>query len=291
MTYQHIALLSAVVFAFVTISAKFVSKHKVKDFNSFFFWTYIAGLPFIILIPLTQGFYFNLAILPSMIVHSILLTAGQYLFSKGIFLVDASVVSPLFQLQSGFVLILAMIFLGEKYPPFIYVYLIFLILGAMFVSATDKTKFKGLLQKGVLYILGMQLFHAGANIAIGFALKHTSSWQTLFYSFAFNSILVSLYMFIKREKVTRDFSKVSWMLLRAFLLLIATALLYKAFETNISISAALGLLSSPLVFVIAVACAIFSPKLLEKQSLKTYAIRAVGLIMIIYGAWNITILK
>lgn len=217
-----------------------------------------------------------MAIILPMVVHSILLTYGQYLFSKGIYLVDASVVSPQFQLQTGFILILATVFLNERYTPFIYGYLLLLIVGTIFVSVTDKTKLKGFLQKGVLYIVGMQIFHAGANIAVGFALKHTSSWQTLFYSFLFNSILVSGYIFAKKAKVTFQFSKVKWMLLRSFLLFSATALLYKGFETNISISAAIGLLSSPIVFSTSVFLAFVFPNLLEKQSLKTYAIRAVG---------------
>lgn len=289
MVYLYYSIASALIFALNILLVKYITKYVITDFNSFFFWTYVAVIPFFILIPLKFGLSFNPSIILPLIIHSILLTYGQYLFSKGIYLVDASVVSPLFQLQSGFILILATIFLNEKYAPHIYSYLVLLFIGTVLVSVTDKTKIKGFLQKGVLYIIGMQLVHAGANIAIGFALKHTTSWQTLFYSFLFNSFLVTSYVLIKKAKVTFEFSKIKWMLLRSFLLFSATALLYKAFETNVSISAAIGLLSSPIVFAISVISAFILPKLLEKQSLKTYIIRALGMAFIIFGSWNIMI--
>jgi drug/metabolite transporter (DMT)-like permease len=291
MNYITLAILSAFVFALIIVLVKYISKYKVKDFNSFFFWTYIAGLPFIFLIPLTQGFHFEWSFIFPMIIHSLFLTGGQFLFSKGVYHVDASVIGPLFQLQSGFIVILASIFLREKYPTLIYVYLGVLLIGAMLVSVTDKTKIKGFLQTGVLYILAMQLLHAGANIAIGFALQYTSNWQALFYSFLFNSIIVSIYVFIKKAPITRDFHTVKWMILRAILLLIATGLLYKAFESNLTISASFGLLFSPLVFIISLFSVWISPGLLEQQSSKTYLIRAIGMLIILFGAWNVLSLR
>ena len=287
MNYIYLATASAIIFACTIILVKYISKHVIKDFHSFFFWTYVTGLPFVFLIPLYYGFSFDSSFIFPIIIHSILLTLGQYFFSRGVYLTDASVIGPLFQLQSGFIVLLATIFLGEKFGPLVYGYLVLLILGAMLVSITNKTKIRGFFQKGVLYIIGMQVLHAGANIAVGFALKHTSNWQVLFYSFLFNSIIVTIYVLIKRAPITHDFSKIKWMLARAFLLVSATALLYKAFESNMSISATIGLLSSPLVFIISVVSAVIFPSLLEKQSSRTYLIRTIGMLMILFGAWKI----
>lgn len=291
MDYILLSFSSALVFASIILLVKYISKYVITDFNSFFFWTYVAGLPFVLLIPFIVGIPIGWQIVIPMIVHSVLLTYGQYLFSRGIYLVDASVVSPLFQLQSGFVLILATLLLGERYPISIYSFLLVMMVGTILVSVTDKTKFKGFIQKGIFYIIGMQFFHAGANVSVGYALKYANSWQTLFYSFVFNAILVIGYILITKAKVTLEFSKIKWMLIRSFLLFSATALLYKAFETNVSISAAIGLLSSPIVFVTSVILAVVFPNLLEKQSAKTYSIRALGMILIIYAAWNIMIRK
>lgn len=226
-----------------------------------------------------------------MIIHALLLTSGQYFFSRGVFLVDASVIGPLFQLQSGFIVLLAAMFLQEHYPPAVYTYIILMMLGAMLVSTTDKTKLKTLFQLGVVYIVAMQLFHAGANIAIGFALKHTTNWQALFYSFVFCSLITTVYAVITKASITTDIKKVRWMFFRAILLLIATALLYKAFETNISVSASLGLLSSPLVFLISLSSVVFAPGLLERQSRRTYFIRTLGTLVIVFAAYHIFLLK
>jgi hypothetical protein len=81
------------------------------------------------------------------------------------------------------------------------------------------------------------------------------------------------------------------MILRAILLLIATGLLYKAFESNLTISASFGLLFSPLVFIISLFSVWISPGLLEQQSSKTYLIRAIGMLIILFGAWNVLSLR
>ncbi|MBU0579052.1 EamA family transporter [Patescibacteria group bacterium] len=287
MSYQLLALSAAIIFALIILLVKYITKYVVKDFNSFFFWTYVSVIPFVLFIPMRYGLDFSVDMILPIIISSILLTAGQYLFSRGVFLVDASVISPLFQLQSGFILIFATIFLGERYQLLTYSFLLLMMLGTLFVSMTDKTKLKGFMQKGVLFIIGMQVFHAGANVAVGFALRYTSIWQILFYSFIFNSIITSSYILLKKASITWELSKIKWMFLRAILLLSANTLLYKAFETNVSVSAAIGLLSSPLVFVISVTLGLLLPKFLEKQSVKIYAIRTIGMLMILYGAWNI----
>ena len=164
-------------------------------------------------------------------------------------------------------------------------------MGSMLVSVTDKTKLKGFMQKGVQFIIAMQLLHAGANIAVGFALKHTTNWQVLFYSFLFNSIIVSTFMLVKRAKIDTSTTTIKWMTARVALLLLATSLLYKAFESNLAISASFGLLSSPLVFVISLLSALFFPKVLEKQNRKTYLIRSIGMVIILTSAWMILRLK
>lgn len=291
MNYITLAILSAITFAIVILLAKYISKHKVKNVDTFFFWTYTIGLPFILLIPLNFGFQFNSSFIIPMIIHSLLLTSGQYLFTKGVYHTDASVIGPLFQLQSGFIVLLATIFLGETYPNQIYAYLGLLLMGSMLVSVTDKTKLKGFMQKGVQFIIAMQLLHAGANIAVGFALKHTTNWQVLFYSFLFNSIIVSTFMLVKRAKIDTSTTTIKWMTARVALLLLATSLLYKAFESNLAISASFGLLSSPLVFVISLLSALFFPKVLEKQNRKTYLIRSIGMVIILTSAWMILRLK
>ena len=219
MSYQLLALSAAIIFALIILLVKYITKYVVKDFNSFFFWTYVSVIPFVLFIPMRYGLDFSVDMILPIIISSILLTAGQYLFSRGVFLVDASVISPLFQLQSGFILIFATIFLGERYQLLTYSFLLLMMLGTLFVSVTNKTKLKGFMQKGVLFIIGMQVFHAGANVAVGFALRYTSIWQILFYSFIFNSIITSSYILLKKASITWELSKIKWMFLRAILLL------------------------------------------------------------------------
>ncbi|MBI9045084.1 MAG: EamA family transporter [Anaerolineaceae bacterium] len=287
MNYQLIALASAFIFSLVILIGKYITTHIVEDHNSFFFWTYTPVLPFVFLIPLRFGFQLTQEMILPLLICTLLLTIGQYFFARGIFTVDASVISPLFQLQSGFILIFATFFLGEKHELLTYSFLLLMLLGTILVSITDKTHLKGFLQIGVLYIIGMQIFHAGANVAVGFALRYTTTWQVLFYTFVLNSIISGIFILVKKVPITFQPAKIKWLFARSFLLLIATSLLYTAFETNISVSSAIGLLSSPIVFSISVILGLFFPSFLEKQSPKTYLIRAAGMLMILYSAWNI----
>lgn len=158
MSYQLFALFAAIMFALSTLLVKYINKYIVKDADSFFFWTYLPTIPFVLMIPLRYGLDFNLKMILPTVFVSLFLTIGTYLFSKGISSVDVSVISPLFQLQSGFILIFATIFLGEKYQLSTYAFLMLMILGTLFVAVTDKVKLKGFLQKGVLFIIGMQVF-------------------------------------------------------------------------------------------------------------------------------------
>lgn len=291
MNYIGFAIAAAGIFAISILLVKYVSKYIIQDSNSLFFWSYLPTLPFVIFIPLWQGWQFNWSFILPTIVQALLLSSGVHFYLKGLKQTDASVIGPLFQLQSGFIVILAGLFLHENYPPAVYGYLLLLTIGAMFVSVTDKTKWRGLFQKGVLFICVTQLLHAGANITVGFALKNTNSWQILFYSMVFSSIFSITYALAQKTPITWDFSKVKWLFLRGFLTILGTACLYKAFETNLAISASFGLLSSPLVFVISLLSAWLMPGLLEKQSLKTYLIRTFGMGIILISAWNILALR
>lgn len=291
MSYIWFALASAITFGFSILLVKYISKYIIKDSSSLLFWGYVTTLPFVAFIPIWQGWQFDWSFILPVFLHSLLLTSGTVFFIKGLKQTDASVIGPLFQLQSGFIVILAAIFLNEQHSTSLYGALLLLTLGAMFVSVTDKSKWRGLLEPGVISICIMQLLHAGANIAVGFALKNTNSWQILFYSMVFNSIISISIAIAQKQPITRDLRKISWMLLRAFLTVLGTAFLYQAYKTNISISASFGLLSAPLVFVISLLSAWLVPGLLEKQSLKTYLIRVVGMVIILLSAWMVMKLR
>ena len=81
----------------------------------------------------------------------------------------------------------------------------------------------------------------------------------------FSEIFSAGFVLAKRAPIIHDFSKIKWMFLRGFLTVLGTSFLYKAFETNLSISASFGLLSSPLVFGVSLFSAWLLPSWLEKR--------------------------
>jgi|GEM_PF-6461802 len=291
MSYIWFALASATTFGFSILLVKYISKYIIKDSSSLLFWGYVTALPFVVFIPFWQGWQFDWSFILPIFLHSLLLTSGTVFFLKGLRQTDASIIGPLFQLQSGFIVVLAAIFLKEQHSLSLYGSLLLLTLGAMLVTVTDKSKWRGLLEPGVISICIMQLLHAGANIAVGLALKNTTGWQILFYSMIFNSLISIGIALSQKQPITLDLKKISWLFLRGFLTVLGTAFLYQAYKTNISISASFGLLSSPLVFIISLISAWLVPGLLEKQSLKTYLIRAAGMAIILFSTWLILKLR
>ena len=80
---------------------------------------------------------------------------------------------------------------------------------------------------------------------------------------------------------------ISPMFVATFVSAVGGIFLSRAFEENVTISSAIGLLNAPLVFVVSVLASRFVPELLEHHSVKVYMVRGLGLGIILLGAFKI----
>ena len=289
MSYISLSLLAALLFSASIIVNKFISKHRIDNSDSFFvLFVILAFIPALI-VPFIPGVNLKLPPFPIFLGYPLFFTAGAYLFVKGIYTVDASVVGPIFQVQSGLIVILAAIFLGEKFPLLSYFWMTLLILGAVLVSVNEKMKLSSFFRTGILFLLGMQLFHAIANLFVGFALQETNFWSVSFFGALVNFSLVLVFYLIKRPKINYPFKTTGLIFLGRLLSFTGATALFAAFQHNLSISSVLGLLTGPIVFIISLIASKWFPKLLEHHSGKVYAVRALGVLIILVAAIKLTL--
>jgi hypothetical protein len=120
-------------------------------------------------------------------------------------------------------------------------------------------------------------------------LTFVSPVQLLFWEYLLIEVIAIVFWVIKRPKMNYAFPQVWPMFLSSYIVGIGVISLFSAYAQNLTVSSVIGLLSSPIVFLISILASRFSPQLLEHHSAKVYFIRAIGLIIILIGAVKISL--
>lgn len=289
MNYIAFSILAAVSFAISIIVGKFVSKKRIENADSLFVLSLLTLLSVGIFIPLIVPIYITKTAILPVILYSATYILGFYLYIKALFLVDASVIGPILQFQAGFLVILAALFLGEGYSLPTYLWLAALIFGAILVSMSEKLRLSDFFQKGVLLLIGTQLLHAISNLFVGISLKTISFWSVMFFNGVGIALTALLFSLIKKPKLKYPAPTIRLLVARGAFSVMGAAALFRAFQENLSISGVIGLMAAPIVFVISILASVFYPKLLEHHSARVYAVRGVGLLIILFGAIKLTL--
>jgi drug/metabolite transporter (DMT)-like permease len=290
MTYVFFSFIAACAFAISQILNKLLSKHSIDNKDSMMAYFMLTSFSFaILLLPFVPLALPSLDVIKLMAVAISTFLLGYYFFFSGIYDADASSFAPLFQFQAGLVGLLAFIFLGERFPVQNYLWMGLLLFGALLVSLDEKMTFKSFFNKGILLILLMQVFHAVSNLFVGFALQQISPVQILFWENVSIGLVLLIFIAIKKPRMNYSFKQISPMFLSSYVVGIGVIALFKAFAENLTISSVIGLLSAPIVFIISIIASRFSPKFLEHHPTKVYVVRGIGLLIILLGAYKITI--
>lgn len=291
MNYIFYALLAAFSFGIGTLISKFASKHALKTWEKLWFYFFIIFSPIAAIVsykistPIWLGTYM---IYPAL--NSLLFVSGAILFFKSILRLDASVMTSLFQTQGVAIAILAFLFLGEKFIPQAYIWMLLLVTGSIIVSYDEKLHFKSFVQVPVLMAIVANISFAASNIFAGFTLKVTSNWNLIFWTAIFNIVYVLILstVFIK-PKLKVSFKQISPVFGSSLFQFIGVISLYTAYKENLSISGIISLLSAPIVFIITVITSKWFPSLLEHHTAKVYIIRGLGLLVILFSAVKLSL--
>jgi transporter family protein len=290
MSYIYYAAFGAVCFALVGLINKYASKHSIKNADSLQAFFMLGSLLFAVLLAFTVGFEITTKTLLLMLGSSFVFILGYYLFYLGVFTMDASSFAPLFQLQAVFVAILAYLFLGERFSNQNYFWLLTLIGGVVLVTLDERMSIKSLLKKGTILIVLTQILHAASNLQVGLALKEITSLQALFWLNFFIGLWLLPFLAIKKPKLNYKRKQILPVIVVSFIGNIGGIAVFKAFETNLTVSTAISLSNASIVFLVTVLASIFKPKLLESHSAKVYLIRGFGLLVTLVSVYQIATL-
>lgn len=283
------SLIAAFSFAFSQIASKFTSKHAIKDPLTLLFYQAICFLPFLIIYPLLFHISFPVSGLIYIVLYAVAFFLGNIFFTRAIYKLDISSIAPFFQLQTALIAIMAFIFLHERFPPVNYFYISVMIAGSVLVSIDENMSIKSYLKVGILFIVMQQILHASSNIFAGLGLKTMNQFTFIFWGDLLAALMVIIIIPIKGiSALTIKFAQLKPLLLGGFFSTVGATSLFTAFQSNITLSSVLSLLTSPIVFIISVAASKYYPGLLEHHTKKVYLIRATGVSMILAGALKLS---
>ena len=288
--YMLYALGAALLFTLSGLVLKFTSKHRFENDWVMFFYLELTLLPALILfalvfdVSLPSGGWWFIA------TAGITQLVGNAAYTLALRRIDASTAAPFFQLQGAFIALLAFLFLGERFAPINYLLLLVILLGSVLVSYTDQMTWRTYLSLGTLFIISTQLFHALSNLFVGLTFPYASATSVLFWmmltSVIMTLILIPLFY---RGSLRTTSAHIKPLLVNGFCAIFGAGALFVAFQTNLTISGVLGLLSAPMAFVIILVLSWFKPGLMENNSRKVYLIRFLGIVIIFTAAAVLTL--
>jgi len=289
MSYIVYAFIAAFCFAFSQIVNKLLSKHSIDNADSLMTYFMMASFFFgLFLTPFVSLDIPSPQVLGIIIIMVTTFLTGYYLFYHGVFQADASTFSPLFQLQAGLIAILAYFFLGERFPLQNYFWVFIMILGAIFVSFNENMSPRKFLNRGVLLIILMQVIHSVSNLFVGYSLKYLPPLEVLFWFYLMIGLILGPFILIRKPNLNYPVKQVIPMYIGGFISGSGAVALLIAYTQNLTITSAISLMSSPIVFVFSLFASRFFPQLLEHHSAKVYAVRGIGLAVIVVGAYMVS---
>ncbi len=288
--YILLSFIAAVAFALAGVFSKYTSQHAIKERWPLLFYYYVTFSPFAILIPFITKIQIPTDSWLTLFLYSFFFFLGNICFFTVIFKIDASVFAPFNQLQVAFIAIFAFLFLGERFPIINYFWIGLILIGAVLVSLDERMTLKTFFQRTTPFIILAQFFFAVSNLYAGFALKKMDFWNLTFWSSIISAVIVLIIVpFFAKFKLRTSFNQLKPLFVVSFFSFIGANSLFAAFQTNLTISSTISLLTAPIVLLISIILSKFKPEFIEHHSSKVYLIRIIAVAIILFGALKISL--
>jgi len=204
-----------------------------------------------------------------------------------IYLFDVTTLSPLFNFRTVFAVLLGTFFLKEQLSFFQWAIVGVIVIMGILATYDEKFSIRTFFKPSILIGLSAMLFLALSNAFTKIALVQNDLWTTNVWTYILNFFLTLttiplFYKDVKKIKINQ-LASVSIM---GFFSAITNISSSAAYKTNVGVSSII--MSVPFSMIIAFFLSMLVPKLLEKHTLKVYAIRFIAAIIMIYGALQIS---
>jgi drug/metabolite transporter (DMT)-like permease len=277
-----VAWIASIMYGFEAIIGKLISKHSIKNpwlFN--FIWEFfiligmtIAGLWFGIGIP-TQWIY--------IILGSFMYALASAVYVLALYKLDVSVISPMFSFRTVMAVLIGALFLGEILTLHQYFLIGIIFVFGIFVSFDEHFSLKSFFNKWIIVLLVDMLFLVLMAMFIKKAVAVDGFWNSTIWIALLGQVwLLGTIKFFKKDLVQTTSKQYGYMALIAFTGIIGTLAANAAYAKNVSLAAVI--ISIPVSMILAFIFSIFKPELLEKHTLKIYAIRFIAATIMIIAA-------
>ena len=287
MSFVIYAWIASFAFGFVSIIGKLTNKYAIPNVWLFNFLWMLFSLLITIPIALLNG-----AALPSHWISLILVAVFNAIFGilyiLSLSLLDISVLIPLMNLRTAFVAILSAIFLGEILSPFQYLLIALIFIGGLFVSVDEKLSIRSFFRWPIFIAILCTLSYTFYGISINWSIGQNGYWAvTLWMAILSQLLLLFTYPFFKKDIGKLNLKQLLSVFAMSMMLAIGIFTENRAYQENVTISSVVTAL--PLSMVLAFLFSYFAPKLLEKHTIKVYAIRFTAAAVMIMAALKLSI--
>ncbi|MBU1992810.1 DMT family transporter [Patescibacteria group bacterium] len=278
MTLFYLLLLGRIIL--LGFEKVFVKKLQKYDSVVVTFWWFFLSTVVFALLALARGpeyFFYT----PLFFIAPLFYGVAFVLYTKSLKIADISLVSPLYNFNAVFLLVLASLFLGESFTVFKVLGILLLLFGSSFLTV-GKNLFHSLRKlftnRAALYMLICSLLIAFGRIIDGFVVQEN---DPVFYATMLD-LIISVYLFIYilfRGKISKIFTiiKERPVLTSAMGISNGISYLFLLFAfTKIDVS-----IAEPATMLGAVV-AILLGKIFFKEKIKS---RMIGAFVMIIGAW------
>jgi uncharacterized membrane protein len=273
-SYILFAWIAAFLLGVESILAKLTSKYAIKNpwlFN--FVWNFI-----ILLYTLGIALFYHIG-WPrqwgNIIIAGTFYALSGMFYTWALYLLDVSVLAPLFNFRTVFSVLLGVWLLQQLLTTQQYMLIGIIFVSGLFVSFDEHFKLRSFFRMPILIAMIAMVVIAAYGIYINKAIAANGYWTAVIWAY----VIAQVFLAFTWQKFGGDIGKISKKQLGALAIVSVagtTGMLAanQAYTGNVGIASTI--ISLPFSMVIAFLFAVFAPTLLEKHTMKTYAIRFIA---------------
>ncbi len=268
------------------ITAKLTSKHAIA--NPWLFNFLINFVVLLFTIPPAIIFHAGLpndwlAVILAAVFSALFLIF--WIFSN--YVLDVSVLTPLFNFRGVFAVLIGAAFLNEKLTVNQLFFIALIFIGGMFTSLDERFDPKSFFKKSIMVGLFAMFILALSGAFVKISLMKNSLWTNNLWIAVIDALLFvpTLPLFVKDLKKIRS-AQAAPVGIMGILMTITDFAGNIAYGVNLGITSLI--VNTPFSMIIAFLFSIFAPKLLEKHTNKVYAVRFIAAAVMIFAAMQLT---
>ncbi len=286
MSYYVYAWVGAIASGLIVVTAKLTSKHSIS--NPWLFNLLLVLVTLLFTIPPALIYK---AGMPNdwtpIILAAVFSTLFYITWIFSTYALDVSTLTPLFNLRGIFAVFIGSMFLHESFSQSQLIYVAIIIIAGIFVSMDEKFKLRSFFNRSIGVAILCMLFLTINNSFIKVSLATNSLWTNNLWIAILNAIfLIPTIPLFRKELHKLNLKHILPIGAMGIFATITEFSANVAYGVNVGITSLI--MNTPISMILAFLLSIFAPKLLEKHSLKIYAIRFTATVIMIYSTMQLT---